>query len=935
MQGWQVRNGIDGGTVNGNAFQAGELTVHQYAAPAVEVRWPMVIGRIPPKASAFQAREELRQAIDEARRQHGTVVLSQVLAGGGGVGKSQLAADYARAAVDARTDLVLWADATEPATVTDVYARAAAAVRVAGTTGEAEQDAERFLEWLATTDRRWLIVLDNTTEATPDVLWPTTSRGGHGRVIATTRHRGAAATGSDRALVDIGTYSPAESVAYLRERMDRAGCAHFLDEHAAELAAALGHLPLALAHAAAYMVNKQRSSGRYLQLFRNRSRTLDQVLPSRSGADGYRGPVTAALLLSVDAAQQEEPVGLALPALRLAALLDPAGHPQDLWATQPALDHLGDAAGTRIEADDARDALAVLHAYNLLTLSEAPHREVSVHALTSRAARDATPEDERPHRVAADALVELWPEEDHTDRELAAVLRSNGATLAEYAGDELMEPADGAHSLLHVIGLSLIAAGLHTPAVRHWTRLVSSCERVLGTEHSDTLAARNNLGVGYHAEGRYREALHLLERIAADSQRVLGADHPATLQYRANLAVDYAQVRRTEEAITLLERVLADTERLVGADSRKALTTRSNLAGAYHEAGRTEEAIRLRESVLADRGRLLGPGHPETLLTHADLAVSYAQAGRLSDAVRIKEQVLADTERALGSDHPQTLTARTILAASYRPVGRVAEAVTLLERTRADAERVLGPGHLQTVRICAELGEAYLEADRIREGIGLNKRVLADRERLLGPEHPATLVTRSNLANGYLYAGRVEAATDLHERVLADQERLLGRDHPATLSTLGNLANCYRIAGRDHDAVAIEERLLADRVRVLGPHHPNTLITRLNLATGYQGLGRLQDAITVLEHVDRKTERLLGRDHPHLLLARAGLATLYWYTGQRAQSRWLLRATLTDHERVLGPDHPATAAFRGTVSRLLNDPEPVPPAAAHGKRKRR
>jgi CO dehydrogenase nickel-insertion accessory protein CooC1 len=53
------------------------------------------------------------------------VVLTQVVSGGGGVGKSQLAAAYAADAISTGTDLVAWADATQPGTVIDAFARAA------------------------------------------------------------------------------------------------------------------------------------------------------------------------------------------------------------------------------------------------------------------------------------------------------------------------------------------------------------------------------------------------------------------------------------------------------------------------------------------------------------------------------------------------------------------------------------------------------------------------------------------------------------------------------------------------------------------------------------------------------------------------------------------------------------------------------------------
>ncbi|MFJ7911284.1 tetratricopeptide repeat protein [Kitasatospora sp. NPDC096204] len=660
VQGWQVRNGIDGSaTVHGGAFQAGEMTVHQYAAPAgAGVGWPVVVGRIPPKATAFQPRAELRQAIDEARGEYGTVVLSQVLAGGGGVGKSQLAAHYAREAVEAGTDLVLWADAAEPSAVTDLYARAAVAVQAPGASGEAaEQDAERFLAWLAATERGWLVVLDNTTEHTPEELWPVTSRGGRGRVIATTRHRGAASTGGDRRLVDVSTYSEAESLAYLSERLERAKCARFLDEHTGELAEELGHLPLALAHAAAYMVNTRRSCGRYLELFRDRSRSLDAVLPARAGADGYRGPVTAALLLALDAARQEEPVGLAGPVLGLAALLDPAGHPQELWGTEAVLEHLGRVRGGPVTADDALDALAVLHNYSLVTLTETADREVTLHALTARAALDISPDTPEAGLAAADALVELWPSADYTAPDLAATLRANTDVLAGHGTADLVRPLTGLHQVLFSCGISLIEAGLYTTGIQYWSSLAAASERVLGSDHPDTLTSRNNLAATYSNAGYTDDALRLQEEVLADRQRVLGRDHSATLTARNNLASTYRDAGRTDDAVNLMEQVLADRRRVLDDDHPDTLTARHNLAVAMSETKRINEAVNLMEQVVADRRRVLDVDDPDTLMSRNNLAVMYWEVGLRDQALDMLLQAAKDLARVLGPDHPDTVLA--------------------------------------------------------------------------------------------------------------------------------------------------------------------------------------------------------------------------------------------------------------------------------------
>ncbi|MHB1430825.1 MAG: tetratricopeptide repeat protein, partial [Streptosporangiaceae bacterium] len=61
-------------------------------------------------------------------------------------------------------------------------------------------------------------------------------------------------------------------------------------------------------------------------------------------------------------------------------------------------------------------------------------------------------------------------------------------------------------------------------------------ERVLGPDHPQTLASRNNLAGAYESAGRLGEAIPLYQATLADSERVLGPDHPQTLVSRNNLA---------------------------------------------------------------------------------------------------------------------------------------------------------------------------------------------------------------------------------------------------------------------------------------------------------------------------------------------------------------------------------------------------------------
>ncbi|MFC5666018.1 NB-ARC domain-containing protein, partial [Kitasatospora misakiensis] len=519
----EVSNRIENSPVHGGVYQAENLTVnhtHNHLEPPPgPVTWPVRVGTVPPLASAFQPRPGLREEIDRARERHTTVVLTQVLSGGGGVGKSQLAAACAGRAHAEGVDVLVWVNAAETAQIIAAYATAAQRVGASGADGQdAESDAGVFLDWLAVTDRSWLVVLDDLTDlegAGP--WWPRPPATERGRVLATTRRRDALVSGGGRAVVDIGTYSEDEALGYLGERFTAAGAAHLLDDHAGELVETLGLLPLALAHAAAYVINEGVDCATYLGLFTDRASRLTALLPPGADTDGYGRQVTTSLLLTLDAAGCREPVGLAAPAIRLAAHLDPAGHPDTLWATEAVTHYLTThrtPAPDPVTPDQARAALRLLHHYALLTHdTHDSNRAVRLHALTARAARETTPHTEIPATVhaAADALRDIWPEHEHTARDLTAVLRTNTDTLAAHAGDLLWQP-DG-HPVLFAAGHSLTAVGLFGGAVAYWQRLAADAERLLGGDHRDTLLACGNLAVSYYQAGRTSKVTGLLERV--------------------------------------------------------------------------------------------------------------------------------------------------------------------------------------------------------------------------------------------------------------------------------------------------------------------------------------------------------------------------------------------------------------------------------------
>jgi len=703
-----------------------------------EVTWPLPqLGPLPCLASAFQARPGVRERVAAAQARGAGVVLS----GAGGEGKSQLAASYAHQALGDGADLVLWVAAVEVSSIIAAYADAAAWVGVVPEqgSGDPRADARAFTDWLAVTGKTWLVVLDDIADTEAFGSWWPASDTGTGQVLGTTRQHGAVVSGAGRVPVDVGVYLQEESRDYLSKRLTSHGYGGLIDERVDDLTAALAYLPLALSHAAAYMIDQKVHCAEFLTQFVAERGRLDELMPSSADTDTYARAISTTLGLSIRAANAAAPVGLAVPAARLAAVLDPAGHPDSIWASEAVRNYLtangaipdpderqrlDPEPDTQADLEDepvtylqTRAAMLMLDRYGLLkhegqdsekkTRSSAAARAVRMHGLTQRAIIDTLDQETLADAVwaAADALLSVWPSVDvHADAEMSASLRSNAGMLAHGPGaDALWQPH--AHRLLYRAGESFDAAGLVDSAISYWTARQGDAERLLGAEHPDTLKIRGTLAASYRSAGRTPEAIVLLEQVAADNERLLGAEHPDTLAARAKLGTSYQEAGRTAEAIGLLELVAADLERTLSAEHPHTLQARNDLARSYWSAGRAAEAIELMERVVADLERLVGPEHTATLTARASLAVTYVLAGRTVEAIELQEQVAADLERLLGAEHPDTLIARAKLASCYDSAGRTSDAIGLMKQVAADLEQVLGAEHPATQSVRSSLQE--------------------------------------------------------------------------------------------------------------------------------------------------------------------------------------------------------------------------------------
>ncbi|MFC0599551.1 FxSxx-COOH system tetratricopeptide repeat protein [Streptomyces palmae] len=731
----------------------------------------------------FVGREDLIEAVRARLEGADTEVGMCVLTGLPGVGKSELAAEYAHR-YSGRYDLVRWIDPAPLGTVRErLGAIAAELERPAG--GAGEEHGRR-------PERRWLVVLDGAED--PFLVRELLPKG-PGRVLITSRNRRWAGRGAD--VLTVPELRRAESIAYLM-RAAGSGTPGELDT----LADRLGDLPLLLVRAARHMaitLTGPDHLARRVAEGHGRHPAL--------GIEQLFGPVLNRL--------RDRSPG-AYDMLRWCALFEDGAVPLAL------LDPL-------LAARDADGPVVSLVRKSLLNrdLDREGRPYVWMHRALRAEVRHRIPAEERARltgRIRA-ALIEAEPGDPASRKSWVwyGMVTPHLEAVGALADAETEALVFGCVRVLHFRGQARAGVGLAERALAGWRRL--------GADHP-----RLNAMAGLHttllrADGRYQRA-EALDRAELDRQHGLagGPHHPETLNALRGLAADLRGLGRYAEAHEQAELVYQGRLSTRGPDHWVTHAARLELADSLRLLGRYREALELDEAgVEAMRGRTGDAAAQALRLLGRQgwaLGLRLTGAGR---ALAVQAPVAEEARRLQGPDSPLALGAELELALCELRQEDRSRGLDRLRTVYGRATELFGQRAPLTLLALAHLAMAEALYGRGASGGDLAARSLEGYRAVFGGGHPYTLGAMANQAITVRMAGGYEEAERLGRLAGQGFEDVLGPDHPWTLGAFYNLGASRLARGRTREAHQLMSETHLRAVRSLGAGHP---LPRLMLELG-------------------------------------------------------------------------------------------------------
>ncbi|MGE5610935.1 MAG: FxSxx-COOH system tetratricopeptide repeat protein [Bacillota bacterium] len=626
----------------------------------------------------FTGRERQLKEIHRALNSRDPLQRAQAIYGLGGVGKTQLALEYAYRHRDEYA-IIWWVRAEEPTTLITDLLRLGTHLS-GGTVIDAPPeiicDAIR-----RALDRRsdWLLIIDNAPS--PNVVSHVLPQGRNGNVIITSRNpnwRGVANP------YQLGMLERSEAIQFLRKRT---GIVETDEAMANRLANALGDLPLALEQAGACIEQARITFIDYLERFETHRQEILRLSPP---ATDYPDTVATTWDISFEkVSATSRPAG---DLLNLCAFLSPDEIRRELlFRGAHVIPYpLATTVSNTVMFDGA---ISTLLQYSLVDANE---QAVSMHRLVAAVTRDRLSDEDKRR----------WAE--------VALRLINDA----FAFESIDVNTWGQCSALmpHVMVTTAYAEALNiAPEV--------------------TSSLLNEAGRYLLRNGRFKESLDLLERALNLTRKARGDKHPTVSAIVNDLGRVHMRLGNLAEARHYYEWALGIDEPTYGHDHPHVATIVNNYGMCLMASGDADNALKHFEWALTVYRSRFGDKHPKTASTLSNLGYARMKLGQLEAARAHFEQALAVAEATLGTSHPTVGSIRHNLGTVLRMLGNHHEAREHFERALAIDQAAYIPTHPDVVRDIDSLGETLVELGEIQAAREHYQKAIANVQKLHGNEH--------------------------------------------------------------------------------------------------------------------------------------------------------------------------------------------------------
>lgn len=468
---------------------------------------------------------------------------------------------------------------------------------------------------------------------------------------------------------------------------------------------------------------------------------------------------------------------------------------------------------------------------------------------------------------------------------------------------------------------------LKQTSVRYLERAFEVCERIYGSESTNTGSCLGNLGLAWVELGKPEKALQYYERAIAIHEKARGKDSPIVASLIDSMGMPWINLGKFKQAIDCYERAILLNERLYGRSDPKISSSLSGLGLAWRMLGNPKKAIVFYEEALDINQKIYSEVHPtvahnfnnlasawqdltnypkaialyekglkivETIYGKEEATVSsflsnlgsvYTDLGQNETALAYYERALRINEKEYVRPHPKIATCLNFIGLTYQALGKIDKAIIYHTQALEMSEQCHEKEHPDIADYLSNLGMAYKEASNLPYAKKQVERALEIGEKVYGKEHPRVATYLTNLASIYKSSGNLQKVIEYQEAALAVNEKIYDKEHPAVAANLNGLGDAWLKLGEPKKALSYFERSLAILQKTYDLEHPRIATTLNNIGAAWLNLNDPEKAISYFEQALAIEKKVYNNQaHPSIANHLNNLATAWLKLGDTKQA---------------------------------------------------
>jgi tetratricopeptide (TPR) repeat protein len=680
-----------------------------YKSSLTETGFPktLSINNLPSRNNYLTGRNEQLERIENALKKNDAISIIQTISGLGGIGKTQLAIEYAYRYCGNYTECIWFVVAESRTTVYNYFKDFAEYFKLILPPEFEPGELQRAVrEWLSE-NSYWLLIFDNLESI--DTVKPYLPQKINGRIIITSR--------STRVnygeTLELGVFDFDESIKFLKRRFsenDEMKIEEYafddFEEYAPKLTERLGHLPLALEQAAAYIKKMGCRISDYLKMLAESS--VDAFTDEDAKAIYYESIVNNTWEISFEALSTS-----AQYVMNLCAYMAPDKIPVEFLVEMrnefpmPLKEALSKALSTNRIVSELRACSLVSGNADF----------INIHCLTQEIIRQSHNNDMRWLDCCFIAIKKSLPHDLSTSkaRTWFACIALHSETVLQHINYQYTEDVtiqESIADLYNCIGFGYNDIAYYPQALMAYNKAHSICEKVWGQEHPKTAAIYNNIAFVYSNQGDYAAALEWYYKALTIREKVLGEKHPDTAITYNNIAEVYNNQGDYQKALEWYQRALIICEMALGKKHLDTAIIYNNIAKVYNSQGDCPRALEWSFKAINIRENILGKEHPDVAATYNNIALVHFCQGDYAVALEWYFKALAIYEKVLGKDHPDTAKIYSNIAAVYDHTGEGNKSLAYYANALRIYFNILGESYPSVQVISENARKTFTSIDR-------------------------------------------------------------------------------------------------------------------------------------------------------------------------------------------------------------------------------